>query len=273
MFSKKFLNISEFARISGVSRQTLIYYDRIGLFSPAYAARNGYRMYSHKQVDTMGIVTILSDLGVPLKKIKEILADISVETTEKTLNYQLAEIEKKIEKLSALKDMTKIRLEQIEEGKRFLNGGSSEFHVEEVVDDIPVRVGDEVNLGQEGIDDETIVAFFEKVEKIDLPVIFSFGFIKRSADVLRGRYDAVSRLWFRLRDEKYADAFIPAGEYLVGYAEGDYGDSDDAYEKMMDFARKNGLTVAGDVYEEFLIDELCEKNPNKFVSKIFVEVK
>lgn len=272
MFSKQYLNISDFAKISGVSRQTLIYYDRIGLFSPALIADNKYRMYSHKQVDTIGIITILSDLGVPLKKIKEILANISTDTTEKTLNYQLDEIEKKIEKLSALKNMTKIRLNQINIGKKFLNATVPQFHTIEITEDIPIHVGDKVNRDQEKIVDETIIKFFDDTEKSGVPMIFSLGYIKNSTDILQNDYNIVSYFWFRLNNEQYANAAISAGKYLVGYAKGDYGRTNYIYNDLLSFARENGLQITGNVYEEYLIDELSEKNPNDFVLQIFVKI-
>ena len=42
----------ELARLHGVSKQTLIFYDKIGLFRPAYVdPDNGYRYYSASQID------------------------------------------------------------------------------------------------------------------------------------------------------------------------------------------------------------------------------
>lgn len=273
MFTKKYLTISDFAKISGVSRQALIYYDRIGLFSPAVIADNRYRMYLHNQVDNIGIIMILSDLGVPLKKIKEILADISVDTMEKTLHYQLAEIEKKIEKLSMLKHMTQIRLDQIAAGKNFLNGTSQQFHLTEIRENIPICVSDGVNCDQEKIEDETIIRFFNSIEKSGLPMIFSLGYIKNSTDILRGDENIVSCFWFRLNEERYANAVIPVGRYLVGYAKGDYGDTNYIYQELLAFARDNGLKITGDFYEEYLIDELSEKNPDDFVMQVFVKIE
>lgn len=271
MFTKKYLNISDFAKLAGVSRQTLIYYDRIGLFSPAYVADNKYRMYSHNQVDNIGIITILSDLGVPLKKIKGILDNISTETIEKTLNYQLKAIRDKIDNLTALMDMTKIRLEQIDEGKNLLQSPS--FCIKKIADDVPIRVGDEINKNQENIDDEVILAFFDKIEKSGLPLIFTFGYIKNSEHILKNDYGLVSRMWFRLKNKKYADSFIPAGEYVVGYCKGDYGKTNYIYDDLLNYARKNNLKLCGNVYEEYLIDELSEKNPNNFVLKILVKIE
>ncbi len=272
MFPKKYLNISDFAKISGVSRQTLIYYDRIGLFSPAYVANNKYRMYSHNQVDNIGIITILSDSGVPLKKIKEILADISVDTMEKTLTYQLNAIQKKIDKLSILKDMIEIRLNQMQEGKIFLNAVSPKFYITEISEDIPIRVGNDINRTQEKIDDAVIIDFFDDMEKSGLPLIFTFGFVKKTEDILQNNATMISHMWFRLKNKKYANAFIPKGKYLIGHATGDYGNTNYIYTDLVKYAKENGLTITGNVYEEYLIDELSEKNPDNFVLQIIVKV-
>lgn len=272
MFSKKYLTISEFAKISGVSRQTLIYYDRIGLFSPAHIANNQYRMYLHKQVDTIGIITILSDLGVPLKKIKEILADISIDTMEKTLTYQIDTIREKIEKLTVLQDLTQIRLEQMQEGKAFLQGKTN-FLITERAEDTPIRIGKKLDCPQEEIDDDMIIEFFDHSESAKLPLIFTFGYIKKAEDILQGKENLVSHMWFRLKNDAYANAFIQKGKYLVGYAKGDYGCTNYIYKELIRYAKENRLTLDGNVYEEYLIDELSEQNPNEFVLKISVKIQ
>lgn len=269
---KNFLNISDFAKIAGVSRQTLIYYDRIGLFRPAFTASNKYRAYTHNQVNTIGIVTILRDLGVPLKKIKEISTNISADTMEKTLRYQLKEIEEKIEKLSVLKDMTQIRIEQISEGKQAARK-NEKFSVIELVEDVPVYLGDEIGCAQEDIDDEIVLSFFDKIEKRGLPSVFTFGYIKNAEDILRNGDGKVSRMWFRLKNAKHANAFIKKGKYLVGYAKGDYGKTDYIYDELSAYAKKNGVVVEGNVYEEYLIDEFSEKDPDEYLLKILVRVR
>lgn len=271
MFSKKYLTISDFSKISGVNRQTLIYYDRIGLFSPAHIANNQYRMYLHKQVDTIGIITILRDLGVPLKKIKEVIADISIDTMEKTLTYQINTIHEKIEKLTVLQDFTQIRLEQMREGKSFLQGAPN-FSVTEIVEDVPIRIGKKIDCRQENIDDDVIIEFFDCIEDAKLPSIFSLGYIKKAEDILNRETNFISHMWFRLKNKKYANSFIPKGRYLIGYAKGDYGHTNYIYEDLIQYAKENGLTIDGNVYEEYLIDELSERNPNQFVLKIFIKI-
>ena len=41
-----YFTTGEFAKICSVSKQTLIYYDRVGIFSPDITGSNGYRYYS-----------------------------------------------------------------------------------------------------------------------------------------------------------------------------------------------------------------------------------
>ncbi|WP_301426247.1 MerR family DNA-binding transcriptional regulator [Carnobacterium sp.] len=45
---KEYLTISQFSALSGISRKTLIYYDKIDLFSPKMVTDKGYRMYEEK---------------------------------------------------------------------------------------------------------------------------------------------------------------------------------------------------------------------------------
>ena len=69
-----YLTISEFSKISEISRKALIFYDNIGLFSPEYTAPNGYRYYSHEQIYVISVITLLKELGMPLSEIKFYMA-------------------------------------------------------------------------------------------------------------------------------------------------------------------------------------------------------
>lgn len=271
MFSKKYLNISAFAKLSGLSRQTLIYYDKIGLFSPELIGENKYRMYSHKQIDVINIITILSDLGVPLKKIKEFLADISPEKASAALSYQLKGINEKIKKLCVLRDMTELRIEQISEGsakavKKAVE--KNEFCIKTLSERVPFFCGEVLNCLPDGISDDVITEFFNLAEAAGIPLIFAFGHVKEAERIVIGETSVITRLCFRLKNEKYANHFMPAGKYIIGYARGDYGKIDYIYDELLRFAKNNGLKLSGNVYEEYLIDELSEKQPNNFVVRV-----
>lgn len=92
------MTISEFARISGTSRKTLIYYDEMGLFSPAVVGTNGYRYYTMQQFFTLDTINILKMVDMPLKEIKDYLQnrtpDRAIELFAEQEQKLLAEIER-----------------------------------------------------------------------------------------------------------------------------------------------------------------------------------
>lgn len=60
---KKYLRTAAFAKLAGVNKKTLHYYDEIGLFRPAYVNEKGYRFYSPLQLDRRAFVEF-GDLAV-----------------------------------------------------------------------------------------------------------------------------------------------------------------------------------------------------------------
>ncbi|ADM70096.1 hypothetical protein GMA19_02290 [Paenibacillus polymyxa E681] len=47
------LTSGQFAKVMGISKDTLFHYDRLGILSPEFKAENGYRYYSIKQLQKM----------------------------------------------------------------------------------------------------------------------------------------------------------------------------------------------------------------------------
>lgn len=83
----------ELAAIFGISKQTLLYYDRIGLLSPAFISNNGYRHYSIPQYLDLEIIVGLRSLNMPVASIKAYLENRSPEhlATALTLKDQEAQ--------------------------------------------------------------------------------------------------------------------------------------------------------------------------------------
>ena len=64
MAEHKLLTISEMAYIHGITRTTLIYYDKIGLFQPETVDENGYRYYSPTQIPMLREICFLRSIGI-----------------------------------------------------------------------------------------------------------------------------------------------------------------------------------------------------------------
>lgn len=70
---KGLYTVSEMAGMFDLSRQTLIYYDRIGLFHPARTTDSGYRLYAPVQIPYLRLICLLRDMGVELKEIDRLV--------------------------------------------------------------------------------------------------------------------------------------------------------------------------------------------------------
>ena len=57
----------------GVNKQTLLYYDKIHLFSPEYVDDMGYRYYTFTQLDCFYAIITLKTIGMSLEEIKNTL--------------------------------------------------------------------------------------------------------------------------------------------------------------------------------------------------------
>ena len=69
--------IGELAAHSGISARMLRHYDRIGLVSPTERSPNGYREYSARDLRRLFQVEGLRSLGLSLREIDGVLADLS----------------------------------------------------------------------------------------------------------------------------------------------------------------------------------------------------
>lgn len=67
--------IRELAELAGVSARTLRWYDSVGLLQPCRVGENGYRYYSSAEVDRLQHILFYREMGMELRRIKEILDD------------------------------------------------------------------------------------------------------------------------------------------------------------------------------------------------------
>lgn len=107
--------ISEMAKMFGVSRQALIYYDRIGLFRPAHVNAEGYRFYAPTQIPLLRLICLLRSMGLELKEIERVLATPDPVRIASCLVEQLADLDGQIAGLRACRAAIQERLEFYED--------------------------------------------------------------------------------------------------------------------------------------------------------------
>lgn len=121
---KKLYKISEISSIFNISRQTLIFYDKINVLKPYFINKeNGYRYYSDFQIWDLFFIISLKKAGFSLENIKEYVSIKERERSIVFLEEKIKEIEKKIKDLeeskknitNSIKDLKNIATEDLTE--------------------------------------------------------------------------------------------------------------------------------------------------------------
>lgn len=82
----KLLTIGQFASLHGINKKTLMWYDEIGLFHPAFIhPENGYRYYSYHQSSILETILLLRELDVPIDEIQAFMKNRSAASMEQLL--------------------------------------------------------------------------------------------------------------------------------------------------------------------------------------------
>jgi DNA-binding transcriptional MerR regulator len=92
------LTVSQLARRCGLSRSALLYYESIGLMSPAARSHSNYRRYSEKDLQRLEQICAYRDAGLKLEDIREIL-DRPEDDASSVLKRRLIELNGEIETL------------------------------------------------------------------------------------------------------------------------------------------------------------------------------
>lgn len=67
------ITTGDFARLCNTTRDTLRYYDKMGVLIPRKNNINGYKYYSSKQVTSFFFINLFSTFGCPIKDLRHIV--------------------------------------------------------------------------------------------------------------------------------------------------------------------------------------------------------
>lgn len=269
--TEMYLTTGEFARLCGVNKRTLFHYDEIGLLKPAYTSENGYRYYSHRQLDLFMNIHILKELKLPLKEIRSYLDNRTAELMIGMAKREILQIEREIAKLKELRYVLEGTVTFAEEG---LNAKQGEIRLEDQGEERLIRSsvlasGDPHSAYLEWVNN------FRRFEDLTQPDSSSFvGTMLETRQLLQEEDPAV--YFFVRTNSTRADlkTFIkPKGQYAVGYHHGSYDKLDKTYASIFQFIEEQSLVPGQYAYEEYLIDEVAVKNAEDYVTRITMEVK
>lgn len=273
MKPKEYYTISEFAKLRGVTTETLRHYDRIGLLKPAYIDPDtNYRYYSIYQYEKLGTIKELRQLQLPLDMIQDYFDNRNVKKSvaildecHKRIMKQKKEIEqleknirgklKFLEYATNLNEYEKVRVVEIEE-RAMISSGQ--------------EVKDEDEMGYEW-------AILEQHLNELSPILgssrigYSFPYISDE------RIETIPKVPFIFKISKGAVkkehmTKLPAGKYLDVYVQG-VKNYQKAYELLEQEIKDKKYRVVGNVIVFFPVDITLTDEDNESIVELQVPIE
>lgn len=270
--AKELLKISEFAELSGISRKLLIFYDNNGILHPQKVDKeNEYRYYSYRQIDTASVIVSLREAGVPLDTIREYLLKKSPKNLIALLSEQECILDRQIQKLCQIKDMVQSKIEQT--GKGLSAKAGSIFTESQSAENLFLgkSLPDNYVLGDGWA---YLPDFYAACKAQNIQPGFTVGTMVLHKNLTQGLWNKPNYYFCRLPNGQYQPFFTkPAGNYLLGTDYADYGQVGRLYKKMLRYIKNNQLYICGNAYEEYLVDEIAEGNPERYLLQIAIQIK
>lgn len=260
------LTTAQFAKLHGINKRTLHYYDSIGLFTPQEKGDNNYRYYDSAQSIEFEYILMLKELNMSIDEIKRYVNNPNSHDFIAIVDEKTNEIESQIAKLERTKKMLQTKKEQLLLCAAASNKG---IHI--------------INCGQEKI---LTIPFDFKED--DLKKIFIY--IKDVWDCEQyragiGSYISVDKIKNNNFDE-YDGLFTPAlknqrkekaiikpkGRYLCCYAKGTWDRLPAAYRQMLCYAKEHGLELTGYAYEKGMNDFVIQSESD-YVTQITIKIE
>lgn len=275
-FNDPCIKTGDFARLCGTNKRTLIHYDEIGLFKPAYTDDRGYRYYSESQFDVFFTINCLSKLGMPLKEIGAFLNHRNPQALKKLLLEQREEVlkEERIRKTRQVIE-TKLALVSLQEKLESNQAGSSTEHIfQEYTPEEYMILSDPLNTNDHEAIIHTLCSHIGYCNKNNLNAGHPYGAMLDVSELRQGHLDTYAYFFTKVidRPEDFPFHIKPAGTYAVAYLKGDYYDSEETYRKLFQWIDENGFRTGQYSYKEAIIDELAADSSEEYLTKISVQI-
>lgn len=268
--------IGEMASLFGISKQTLIHYDRIGLLSPSAVKSNGYRYYTMSQVETLEVIMTLKETGMPLGEIRDYLKNRNIEQCTKLLEKQSTIIDKKMETLRRTRMKIQTKLGEL---KKYSQTGLRE---EPFFVDMPPLTVLSVDVQETGSSDldvsiaiKQLVDIINSDEQLYVYAYRPIGVRCTKEDMLARRFNRLCSVFMVVDDAAEREDIVrfPAGRVACIHYTGPYHLAHEPYDALMAFIQENGYEICGDSIELPLIDGFVVANEQDYVTEIQIPVR
>lgn len=269
-----YFSIGELAKYQKISKQTLIFYDKIGLFRPAYVdPNNGYRYYSTNQIDYLDTILVMKKMGFSLQEIKEHMQHYNINSSLAALRRQLVTLDSQIQELELIRSRLLHRCSQMEDAQKYREGECAVV-TEEVGPQYILYHKVEEPYGPGEVSIATKKCFADYFQK-QLPIFFQCGVVVPLRHILEGRPGEAVLAFLPIEKTDAAENImeLPAGTCVSVCHIGDYESIGRSYEKILEYCRRNSLKILSDSYEFCINDYITTYDESEYITRIQMYVE
>lgn len=263
--------VGEFAKLNNLKKQTLIYYDNIGLFKPNIVdAINGYRYYTADQLEVLDSILILREIGVSIKDIKLFLENRDSKKTLDLLQEQLFKLKIQAKNINILIKKLESKISTLQKIDNISNTVSfieldSEFLALEDVSSPNTLLETDLALKK----------LFKNIDEKGHYYTYQIGTIV-SKESLQNKDYLKAKYVFLPLSKKESGIKVHKrnkGLYATLYHKGRYESIGTSYEKLLSSISEYGFTPLSDSYEYSILDSLTSSTTTEYITKIIIRVK
>lgn len=285
----KYFTIGEFAKLHKFSRQTLIFYDKIGVLKPDHIdPDNGYRYYGPEQLEILDLLYTLKEAGVSLKEIKSFMENRSISEAVKLFSEKVDELDRKIQRQKKIKKRLEAKVKELNKARKAENFDfqKGEFKVYYEQSKERCIFKEKVKEPNSSVEiDVAVKNLFENARKKNVEHNYQLITSTPMEKILDGRYtengEACTEIdrneYTRIRKEfpreKELVDKISKGLYGIFYHKGPYRNIGESYKKALEIIVNEGYQVKGLAYEESVIDCMTSTDENNYLTKIMIKVE
>ncbi|CAM3439758.1 MerR family transcriptional regulator [Erysipelothrix anatis] len=261
------LTTGQFAKLAGVPKHVLFYYDEIGLFQPEVIAENGYRYYAYHQYYAFSVISFFKEMGMSLSDIQNYLDHRSPQHLTDLLAQRRQSLQDQIHHLLLSQryiDQTLANLD-VAANAPANTPCVTYLHEEWLVQSDPSPTRSHRSFVSE---------YTQFAQEQNITFVNSIGTMTSLEDITNGNYRNHSYFYFIALDPESTPNITskPEGHYITYYHHGDFDTLYVGYDAILEYAQSRQFELDAYFYEDLLLNEITVSSVDDFVVELSIRI-
>lgn len=272
---KNLYTIGEAAKLCGVSRKTLRFYEKLGLLVPdEINEENGYRYYNDESLQLIPVIKYYKQMGFKLQEMEGIQGDEEYYYYANSFRSKLDELEHEKQEIEKKYTSVSDWLDLIKEADRALAGQLDNVNVRYIEATTYYSLEQDYcyNCKQAVINIPWVRHLEANHAEITGPVILHFPdfeeHLQRKACKVVIMQKPVGDDDNQIKKETFGDQM-----FLSTYHLGDPATIERSYVRIKEWAEKNHFLYKDNAYERYVVDYWTTKDKDKIVTEILIPIE